>query len=196
MGCDKVAEECRHCYIDEWVRKFGYKPWGELHRTITTWGDPKLWDHECAVNDYAMRVFTCSLSDFFHVKADPWRDEAWAIIKKRSRLAWLILTKRPELIARRLPADWGDGYKNVWLGVLSNRELVVLVEWTVRDQSGKAVWIETVQGSASRHGGNAFTYRGNLKHIVKDSVQDMAEESAAKMSFSPELLKVSAQPVK
>jgi hypothetical protein len=78
----------------------------------------------------------------------------------------------------------------------SNRELVVLVEWTVRDQSGRVVWIETVQGSATRHGGNAFTYRGNLKHIVKDSVQDMAEQSAAKMSSSPQLLKVSGQPVK
>src|SRR5262249_47829558 len=26
-------------------------------------------------------------------------------------------TKRPELIADRLPADWGCGYPNVWLGV-------------------------------------------------------------------------------
>jgi hypothetical protein len=28
-----------------------------------------------------MRMFTCSLSDFFHKKADPWRDDAWKIIK-------------------------------------------------------------------------------------------------------------------
>ncbi len=78
----------------------------------------------------------------------------------------------------------------------SSRELVVLVEWTVRDQSGKAVWIETVQGSATRHQGNLFTYGRNKKHIVEDSVQDMAEQSAAKMSSSPPLLKLSAQPVK
>jgi len=79
---------------------------------------------------------------------------------------------------------------------LNHRELVVLVEWTVRDQSGKAIWIETVQGSAKNHLGNAFTYRSDLKHVVKDSVQDMAEQSAAKMSSSPQLLKVSVQPVK
>ena len=30
---------------------------------------------------------------------------------------WLILTKRPALIESRLPADWGEGYPNVWLGV-------------------------------------------------------------------------------
>ena len=78
----------------------------------------------------------------------------------------------------------------------SDRELVVMVEWTVRDQSGKAIWIETVQGSAKRHIGNAFTYGSNLKHIVEDSVQDMAEQSAAKMAASPQLLKLSTAPVK
>jgi hypothetical protein len=78
----------------------------------------------------------------------------------------------------------------------SKRELVVLVEWTARDQSGKIVWLDTAQGSAKRHIGNAFTYGSNLKHIVEDSVRDMAEQSAAKMSSSPQLLKLSAQPVK
>jgi hypothetical protein len=78
----------------------------------------------------------------------------------------------------------------------SNRELVVVVEWTVRDQSGKVLWIETVQGSAKRHMGNAFTYGSNLKHIVEDSVQDMAQQSAGKMSNAPELLKMSTALVK
>jgi len=78
----------------------------------------------------------------------------------------------------------------------SNRELVVLVEWTVRDQSGKAVWIETVQGSAMRKMGNAFSQGSNRKLIVRDSVHDMAEQSAAKMSSSPQLLKLSAELVK
>ena len=78
----------------------------------------------------------------------------------------------------------------------SNRELDVQVEWTVRDQSGKVIWIETVEGSAKRHAGNAFTYGSNKKHIVNDSVEDMAEQSAAKMSSSPELRKLSDAPVK
>ncbi len=78
----------------------------------------------------------------------------------------------------------------------NGRDLAVLVEWTVRDQSGKVVWIETVQGSAKSHLGNAFTRGSNLKHLVEDSVQNMAEQSAAKMSSSPELLKMSAMPVK
>ena len=39
------------------------------------------------------------------------------MIRDCSQLNWLILTKRPERIAANLPADWGDGYPNVWLGV-------------------------------------------------------------------------------
>lgn len=78
----------------------------------------------------------------------------------------------------------------------SNRELDVIVEWTVRDQSGKVVLLDTVQGSAKRHGGNTFTYGRNLKHIVEDSAKDMAEQSAAKLSSAPEMLKLSAALVK
>jgi hypothetical protein len=76
------------------------------------------------------------------------------------------------------------------LGAFSNRELVVLVEWTVKDKAGKTVWVETVQGSAKHHMGNAFTHGKNLKLIVRDSVKDMAEQSASKMSAAPELRKL------
>jgi hypothetical protein len=75
-------------------------------------------------------------------------------------------------------------------GAFSNREMVVLVEWTVKDKSGKTVWIETVQGSAKHHSGNMWTYKKNLKLIVGDSVKNMAEQSASKMSSSPELRKL------
>ena len=75
----------------------------------------------------------------------------------------------------------------------SNRELDVQVEWTVRDQSGRAVWTETVQGSSKHHKGNAFVGGKNMKRIVNDSVKDVAEQSAIKMSASPELRKLSAE---
>ena len=118
MGCDKVAPECRHCYIDrQKCFNSGREAFGSVNRTKTTWDNPHKWEIDCAIHNYAKRVFTCSISDFFHAQADAWRDEAWRIIKKSSRLAWLILTKRAALIESRLPADWGQGYPNVWLGV-------------------------------------------------------------------------------
>ena len=78
------------------------------------------------------------------------------------------------------------------MGAFSDRELVVLVEWTVRDKAGKTVWIETVQGSAKHHMGKSFTHGKNLKLIVADSVKDMATQSASKMAASQELRKVTA----
>ncbi len=39
------------------------------------------------------------------------------MIRSCDQLDWLVLTKRPELIKEMLPADWGRGYPNVWLGV-------------------------------------------------------------------------------
>jgi protein gp37 len=40
----------------------------------------------------------------------------WPLIRQTPNLEWQLLTKRPERIAQSLPADWGNGYENVWLG--------------------------------------------------------------------------------
>lgn len=69
----------------------------------------------------------------------------------------------------------------------SNRELVLLVEWTAKDRSGKTLWLETVQGSARHHIGNTFTYKKNLRLIVTDSSKDLAAQSAGKISASTQL---------
>jgi protein gp37 len=67
-------------------------------------------------------IFTCSWSDFFITEADKWRAEAWDIIRRTPEFTYLILTKRPDRIARCLPADWGDGYPNVWLGTSAENQ--------------------------------------------------------------------------
>ena len=66
------------------------------------------------------RVFTCSWSDFFLEDADPWRDEAWEIIRRTPHLTYLILTKRPESIKDRLPSGWP--LPNVWMGVTAENQ--------------------------------------------------------------------------
>jgi len=68
-------------------------------------------------------VFTSSLTDFFHPEIDSFRHEAWDIIRKCPHLIFQILTKHPERILEHLPADWGDGWENVWLGTsVENQE--------------------------------------------------------------------------
>ncbi len=62
------------------------------------------------------KIFTCSLTDFFHPAVDSYRHEAWDIIRRCPQHTFQILTKRPERIVDHLPADWGFGWENVWLG--------------------------------------------------------------------------------
>jgi len=116
IGCDKVSSECDHCYIGPLMKRFGREPFNGPIRT-RNWGNPLRWQTRAMREDRRFRVFTCSLSDFFHRGADPWRDDAWDVIKSCNRLDWLILTKRIRQASARLPDDWGAGYKHVWLGV-------------------------------------------------------------------------------
>lgn len=86
-----------------------------VRRSKTTFAAPLKWADPA-------KVFTCSWSDFFIEQADPWRPEAWAIIRQTPHLTYQILTKRPYNILERLPSDWGEGYPNVWLGVSVENE--------------------------------------------------------------------------
>ena len=62
-------------------------------------------------------IRVCMTSDFFLEEADPWRDEAWQIIRQRSDVKFFLLTKRPERVAEHLPWNWGDGWENVMFNV-------------------------------------------------------------------------------
>lgn len=108
-GCTKVSAGCDNCYMFRQMRQYGRDP-EKVQRSKTMFAQPLKWKE-------ARRVFTCSWSDWFHKDADVWRDEAWAVIKATPQHTYQILTKRPGRIARHLPADWGAGYPNVWLGV-------------------------------------------------------------------------------
>jgi len=121
VGCKAVSPGCGlgegngKCYAEAWAERMG-RDFSKVTRT-KTWGDPLRWQKKLrGTNQYEM-VFTCSLSDFFIEEADLWRSEAWGVIKRCPNLLWQILTKRPGLIPKRLPADWGEGYPHCWLGV-------------------------------------------------------------------------------
>ena len=67
---------------------------------------------------------TCFATDFFLPEADEWRKDVWAMIKQRTDIDFLILTKRIDRFPVSLPADWGDGYENVNIGcTVENQEL-------------------------------------------------------------------------
>ena len=121
-GCYKISDGCTNCYFyGPFSKRYGQNT---VHQTDefdkpiakTTKGSHKIQSGKI--------VATCFASDFFIAEADEWRAEAWAMIKKRTDLDFLILTKRIDRFNVSLPTDWGDGYDNVNIGcTIENQEL-------------------------------------------------------------------------
>jgi protein gp37 len=131
-GCTKVSPGCSACYMFRDQRRYGRDPEVVVRCSPATFYAPlksMKWAARARQTENRehrrMRVFTCSWSDFFHEDADEWRADAWDVIRRCPEYDWQILTKRPELVAERLPADWADGWPHVWLGVsIENRKFV------------------------------------------------------------------------
>jgi protein gp37 len=114
-GCEKISAGCRFCYALRDMERFG-KDFNTVTRAKdATFYSPDKWDK-------GRLIFTCSWSDWFIQDADKWRDEAWAIVRRNPHHIFQILTKRPERIRQSLPDDWGDGYRNVWLGISAENQ--------------------------------------------------------------------------
>jgi protein gp37 len=127
IGCAKVSPGCDHCYAEvstpSRTMKIVWGPQEARKRTSAgNWNLPVRWNAAHA-NFFAQygrrrRVFCASLADVFDNRADPqWREDLWTLVRATPHLDWLMLTKRIGNVAGLLPADWGDGYPNVWLGI-------------------------------------------------------------------------------
>jgi protein gp37 len=124
-GCTKISPGCDHCYAEAWSKRSGHVKWGNHARKRTTeayWKAPYVWQARSelffAMHRRRQRVFCASLADVFDNKAPKeWRSDLFRVIRETPKLDWLLLTKRPQNIAKMLPTDWADGYANVWLGM-------------------------------------------------------------------------------
>lgn len=107
-GCTKVDEDCKFCYMyRDSFSNTRYNPL-EVIRTKTVFSLPlKIKEPS--------KIFTCSLTDFFHEAIDEYRGDAWDIIRKCPQHTFQILTKRPERIVDNTPPDllMAD---NIWFG--------------------------------------------------------------------------------
>ena len=115
-GCVKCSEGCENCYmyfLDEMRNKDGTEIYLTSNARYPLSKDRK--------GRYKIRsgetVSVCMTSDFFLEEADQWRGGAWDIIRMRSDVVFYLLTKRPQRVADCLPADWGDGWDNVFFNV-------------------------------------------------------------------------------
>lgn len=110
-GCKKCSDGCKYCYIHK----------GDYKRNINTNEIIKTNDFYKPIEkfkngNYKIKsgtVYVCFSSDFLIEEADAWRDECWKMIKERSDLKFLFLTKRIDRFKNCIPKDWKDGYDNV-----------------------------------------------------------------------------------
>jgi protein gp37 len=129
-GCVKVSPACQHCYAETISKRVGQKVWGiDAPRRFfgaKHWAEPLKWNHNAIKDGVRRRVFCASMADVFEDRADLVDERArlFVLIDETPALDWLLLTKRPENIARLMPKYWGGKpWPNVWLGTtVENQE--------------------------------------------------------------------------
>jgi protein gp37 len=110
VGCNKVSEGCKFCYMYRDAAKYGFDAAAVRRTKDKTFYKPLK-------HQEPHKIFLASWTDIFHPGLDGFRDEIWEIIRQTPQHTFQVLTKRPERIQICLPEDWGEkGYPNVWLG--------------------------------------------------------------------------------
>jgi len=111
-GCHKWSAGCQHCYV--------YRTDGRHGRDSSIVTKNEKFDYPIQRKkngEYKIPsgrlIYTCFSSDFLVEDADEWRPEAWAMMKERSDLDFMFITKRIERLEQCVPSDWGAGYDNV-----------------------------------------------------------------------------------
>lgn len=115
-GCRRISEGCEHCYMYFLDGKRG------IDTSLVT--RTSNFDLPLQKNRHGefklkpgMHIYVGLSTDFFVEEADEWRPEVWRMMRRRSDIAFRLLTKRAHRIRECLPADWGEGYENVMLSV-------------------------------------------------------------------------------
>jgi protein gp37 len=122
-GCVKVSPACDHCYAEAFAKRTGNAVWGkDAPRRFfgdKHWSEPAKWNRAATESGHRARVFCASMADVFEARddVDDERVRLFGLIEATPMLDWLLLTKRPHEIAKRLPSDWlRTPPPNLWLG--------------------------------------------------------------------------------
>lgn len=104
-GCTRCSTGCKNCYVYRRDAEFGKD--ASIVKKTASFNLPLKKDRH---GNYKLKpedgtVMTCFTSDFFHPDADPWRPEAWQMMKIRSDLQFYFITKRPQRFHEGLPED-------------------------------------------------------------------------------------------
>lgn len=121
LGCEPVSEGCQRCFARRYWKRMGLKP-SERRRVSDKTIKATL--RKAKPGDF---VFVNDLSDFFDPKVpEHWRQDALQRINMRLDLTFLLLTKRPALMAKWIDKTRAEiDYKfqeHIWLGVTAENQ--------------------------------------------------------------------------
>jgi protein gp37 len=129
IGCTKVSPGCDNCYAErDWdLRKHRVQwgPHGARSYAKAGWALIRKYQRAAAATGVdpqlgrKRRIFVNSLSDFFdNHRSITWRDEAFALFEASPDVILILVTKRPENVAKMVPPHWmqpGGWPAHVWL---------------------------------------------------------------------------------
>ena len=116
-GCIKFSEDCQNCYM-YFLDKMRGESGARIYKVKNNFYYPlsKNRQGEYKIKSGEM-LRVCMTSDFFLEQADIWREEAWHIMRARSDVIFLLITKRIHRVKDCLPGNWGNGWDNIFLTV-------------------------------------------------------------------------------
>lgn len=133
-GCVEDGPECDNCYARTFAKRTGHDVWGLGARRFfgaKHWAEPLKWNAAATKAGERRRVFCGSMMDIGECRSDEVGDhmqaervKLWSLIEQTPSLDWLLLTKRPQNMARVMPESWLSATpRNVWIGTTAgNRD--------------------------------------------------------------------------
>jgi len=126
-GCSPASEGCLKCYAASFAKRF-HRPWG------TPVFHPEKIDQPMLTKKPG-RVFVCSTSDLFHEGVDEdWQRHIFIVMRLSPQHTFMILTKRPARMAKRIPILEAPDLvplPNVWLGVTAENQARYDERWPI-----------------------------------------------------------------
>lgn len=134
VGCTRVPANsggrsgCDICYAATFAQNRMNQGWGAgvPRRKLSGFHvRMRRLDRLAAATGCAFSVFSLSLGDWLDPEVDPsWRAEMIETVEACPHLSWLLLTHRPHLATKLLPAEWRTvPPANVWAGVTVDHPL-------------------------------------------------------------------------
>lgn len=122
-GCQRVSPACENCYAETWDARWGGDHWGPgapfRFFGDKRWNEPRRWNERARKLGLRLRVFCGSMCDWLQDRPElePHRARLLRLIDETPNLDWLMLSKRPENLAKLTPwAIRGGAPRNVMLG--------------------------------------------------------------------------------